>query len=105
MASEHGIISAVEARKRSQAVQAEVINLEVPKIVDRIMSKIASGAERGSTATNFSLFEIYSDGNPPSTASPDALIDRVVETLSLQGYNVGADRFRRSIMIGWQNPG
>ena len=105
MATEHGIISATEAHQRSQAVQAEVIKLEVPKIVGKIMGKIASGAERGSTAANFSLFEIYADGNPPSAASPDALIDRVVEALSAKGYNVGADKVRRSIMIGWQNPG
>ena len=105
MAGKHGIISAAQARQRSQAVQAEVINLEVPKIVDRIMGKIASGAERGSSATNFSLFEIYSDGNPTSAVRTDALIDRIVEALSAQGYNVGADRFMRSIMIGWGNPG
>ena len=103
MASEHGIISAAEARQSSQAVQAEVIRLEVPEIIGKIMGKIASGAERGSTATNFSFFEIYADGNPPSALSSDALIDRVVEALSEQGYNVGADRFRRTIMIGWQN--
>ena len=105
MATEHGIISPTEAHQRSQAVQAEVIKLEVPKIVGKIMGKIAIGAERGSTATNFSLFEIYADGNPPSVASPDALIDRFVEALSAKGYNVGADKVRRSIMIGWQNPG
>ena len=105
MVGTHGIISAAEARQRSQAVQAEVIKLEVPKIVDRIMGKIASGAERGSTATNFSFFEVYADGNPPSAVCIDALIDRVVEALSAQGYNVGADRFMRSIMIGWGNPG
>ena len=105
MANEHDIISAEEAHQRSQAVQAEVIKLEVPKIVGKIMGKIASGAERGSAAINFSLFEVYADGNPPSAVSPDALIDRIVEALSAQGYNVGADRFRRSIMIGWQNPG
>ena len=85
MASEHDIISAAEACQRSQAVQAEVTKLEVPKIVSKIMAKIASAAERGSTATNFSLFEVYADGHPQSAVSPDALIDRIVEALIAQG--------------------
>ena len=98
--NKHGTISAAEAREIVQAVQAGVGEGEVNKVLEDIMTKIRSEAGQGKSSTSFSLGEIYA-GRLPSAVAPNALMDNIVEELSAQGYNVGADRPNHSIMVGW----
>ena len=100
MTSKHDTISAAEAREMFQAFQAKASEQELPQILKEIMAKIRSEAAIGKSAVSFSLDKVCT-GRAPSPVLPGAIIDGIIESLNSQGYRVGADRRKHSIMVGW----
>lgn len=100
MTDQHGTFSAAEAHEMAQAVRTKVTEQEVPRALNGIMAKIRRAAGQGKMSATFWLDDIYAD-RLPWPFIPATLIDGIVEKLSAQGYNVGVDRRKNFIMVGW----
>ena len=76
------MISAAQALKMAQSVQAKAIEQEVPKVIKQIMSAIAEQAKQGQTAVSFHL----DLRNTPPGLDVGELTENVIKILRKQGY-------------------
>ena len=103
MSSKQNSITAERAREIAREAQSRALDLEVPKMMDKIMAIIERESSYGNMAVRFILGEVYSTDDAAPGLYINDMLDIVFSQLRKQGYDVKIDDMMTVISISWSN--